>query len=242
MKNLVKSTFIVLLSVITIGTLASCNDDSSEVAPVEPQEPRMVSLGFEGFSLEPSSGPQAKAETIHNYVTTGYTVTITGGISPEYAENLDVDLEAGLSVEVVGDIQVTVSHPNFDGAILDVVAYYGAQSVAVPTASSDTHQIPTELVQGFIVVTEEAGLEGVITDVTIMGQSAVKNKAYYTAVQEEIPVVVATVGNTLYGQTMNTIGGGVQYTVTSDSEMITFILPEFGEPIDGGLTPIPPVQ
>lgn len=238
MKNLVKNTVIVFLSIITIGTITSCSDDSTEVAPVEPQEPRMVSLGFDGLFLE-SKGAHAKNsdEIAHFYEFTGYTVTITGGISPDYAINENVDLTAGLNVEVVGDIVVTVFHPDFDGQALSTVAYYGVQNDPIPTSTEDVNNIATKLVQTFVYVTEET--EGLITDVTIREIAAQKNTAYYTAVLSN-PVVIETVGNTLYGDTQGVIGQGVRYTVVANGEELIFDLPEFTAPEEGDLTPVPP--
>lgn len=238
MKNLIKNSVIVLLSIITLGSMTSCSDDSSEGAPVEPQEPRMVSLGFDGLFLE-SKGAQAKGgvDISHFYEYKGYTVNITGGISPEYATNTDVDLEAGLQVEVVGDIQVTVFHPSFDGQALSTIAYYGVENDPLDTSIEDAPNVNTKLVQTFVYVTEE--VEGLINSLTIRGIDADKNVAYYTAVIDN-PVVIQTVGDTLYGDTQGVIGGGVRYTVVTNGQDLIFDLPEFTAPIDGGLTPVPP--
>ena len=232
MRNLITRNVLVLVSVLAIGSLVSCNDDSSEVSPVEPQEPRMVDIGF-GLSLTPSGKAMAKnAEDLHTYITDGYTITITGGIDPDYANHTEVDLTQNLSIKVVGDIVVTVSHPSFDGNVLDIVAYYGANEVPVATGSSDVNSIELELVQGFVMVTADENLDQVVTGVEILGQTSDLDVVYYTAVPT-VDVLVDTTGDSLTGQHSNVLGEGVQYNVTSTEDGIVFEFPEFGDPGDG---------
>ncbi|WP_152287965.1 hypothetical protein [Flavicella marina] len=245
MKNLVKSTKTVLLAILTVGMLASCSsDDTSETAPIEPQEPKMINLGFEGYILTPESQLQRKSassadSTInHTYITKGYTVRVSGGVSPDYSLFTDVDLAdpAGIPIEVVGDITVTVSHPDFVETAVVEGAYYGATDISIPYAS-ESYLITTELVQGFVFVTEGDGAQGVITNLDIndnIGKD--KNKPYYTA-DPNIWVDITTVGNDLRGDATNNIGRGVKFTVTSSGELIQFELPEFGDPDDGNLVP-----
>lgn len=227
-----KNKLLIFLSMIFIGSMISCSDSTSEIDPVEPQEPRMVDIGF-GLSLTPQGGPMAKAaEDLHTYITDGYTISITGGIAPGYENHTDVDLTLGLSVMVVGDIQVTVTHPSFNGDILDIVAYYGADSVTVLTGNSDVNSIDLELVQGFVLVTAEGNLDEVVTGVEIIEESSELDVVYYTAVPN-IDVLVHTTGSSLEGNHPNIIGEGVQYMVTSTEDGIVFEFPEFGTPGDG---------
>lgn len=223
---------VIVLSILTISSLISCNDGTTDMDPVEPQEPRMVDIGF-GLSLTPNKGPQAKYnEDLHTYITDGYTITITGGIDPDYAYHTNVDLTANLSIKVVGDIQVTVSHPDFDGGSIVEVAYYGADAVPVNTGSSDVNSIDLELVQGFVLVTAEGNLDEVVTGVEILGEVSELDVVYYTAVST-IDVVVYTNGDTLEGSHTNQLGEGVQYMVTATEDGIEFDFPEFGTPGDG---------
>lgn len=137
-----------------------------------------------------------------------------------------------LSIKVVGDIVVTVIHPNFDGSVLDIVAYYGATEVPMATGSSDVNSIDLELVQGYVMVTAEGNLDEVVTGVEILGQASELDVVYYTAVPT-IDVLVETTGDSLAGQHSNVLGEGVQYMVISSEDGIVFEFPEFGTPGDG---------
>ena len=244
MKNLVKSTKTVLLAILTTGMLASCNDDTSETAPVEPQDPIEVTLGFEGYTLTPDPGAQRRAAKTddanipHIYQTQGYTVEITGGVSGGKVTFTAVDLAApeGLSFTALGDVSVKVFHPNFAELAVTEEAYYGVenQSIAYGTAEA---LIKTDLVQGFVIVTEGDGAENVITGIDVNTiQGKVKDVPYYSA-DANFVVNVYTTGQDLTGTAANTIGAGVRFTVDSNGQLIKFELPEFGDPEDGDLTP-----
>ena len=246
MKNLVKSLKVFLLSIVTIGMLASCSDDTSETTPIEPQEPKMINLGFDGYTLTPE--PEAKRKigglmedewgVSHTYMTTGYTVKITGGVSPDYSSFTGVDLADpdGIPIEVVGDVTVTVSHPLLVGVEVTEAAYYGADNIDVPY-DSESYVISTELVQGFVIVTEGEDVGDVINGVVVNDiEGKTKDIPYYTA-DESVWVDVETRGYDLSGTATNMIGKGVRFTVNSSGELIMFELPEFGAPEDGILLP-----
>ena len=244
MKNLIKSTKTVLLAILTIGMLASCNDDTSETAPVEPQDPIEVQLGFEGYTLTPGPEGQRKVGKMddsnipHIYQTQGYTVEITGGVSNGSVVFTGVDLAApdGLSFTAVGDVIVKVFHPSFTELAVSEEAYYGTENKTI-TYGTSTAIIKTDLVQGFVIVTEGTGAENVITGLdvnTITGKS--KEIPYYSA-DANFVVNVYTTGQDLTGTAANTIGAGVRFTVDSNGQLIEFELPEFGDPEDGDLIP-----
>ncbi len=235
MKHLFKYTLVALLAVVSLGSLTSCNDDSTEVE--EPQEPRMVSIGF-GLELTPQSGVQAKnAEDLHTYETTGYTVYVSGGIVGGPTEFTEVDLTQTLTIEVVGDVVVTVTHPSFVPNDLVEIAYYGISNIDVPTGGSESSQIPLELVQGFVMVTVQAGLpSNVVTAIQILSQTSTLNTVYYTAAPL-VDVVVTTTGGVLTGDHPTVLGQGVQYQVTSFEDGLGFTFPVFGTPGDGEWNP-----
>lgn len=251
MKNIVKSVKVVLLSIVTVGVLASCNDDTSETSPVEPQDPIEVRIGFEGYTLTPEPEGQRKVATMsteeipHIYQTQGYTVEISGGVSngKEIFTGIDLDDPEGLSFTSVGDVSVKVFHPDFVGNENGVtkLAYYGTESQEITYGTTET-LIQTELVQGFVIVTEGEGADNVITGLeinTIEGKS--KDIPYYSA-DPNFVVFITTTGQDLTGTASNVIGAGVRFTVTSTGELIKFVLPEFGDPKDGDLNPASSVK
>ena len=244
MKKFVKSTKAVLLAILTIGVLASCNDDTSETAPMEPQDPIEVNLGFEGYTLTPEPEGQRKvakmndSEIPHIYQTQGYTVEITGGVSNGSIVFTDIDLAAaeGISFTAVGDVDVKVFHPDFVELAVTEQAYYGVENQSIPYGTAEA-LIKTKLVQGFVIVTEGDGAENVITGLDVNTiQNKVKDVPYYSA-SANFVVNVYTTGQDLTGTAANTIGAGVRFTVDSNGQLIKFELPEFGDPEDGDLTP-----
>ncbi|MDG1803719.1 hypothetical protein [Flavicella sp.] len=249
MKNLVMSTKTVLLAILTIGMLVSCNDDTSETAPVEPQDPIEVQLGFEGYTLTPEGEGQRKVGKMedsnipHVYQTQGYTVEITGGVSNGKVIFSGIDLAApeGLSFTAVGDVSVKVFHPDFIEVAVTEEAYYGTENQSITYGTAEA-LITTDLVQGFVIVTEGEGAENVITGLdvnTVTGKS--KDVPYYSA-DANFVVNVYTTGQDLTGTATNDIGAGVRFTVDSNGQLIKFVLPEFGDPEDGNLNPITPVN
>jgi len=230
MKKIIRKSAMLVLSVIAISSFVACDDDSSEDIG-EPQEPKMINIGF-GISLTPQNGASANEIELHTFIKDGYTVVISGGISPNDEVHTNVNLEETLMVEVVGDIVVTVSHPDFNDNTIDTVAYFGIKDFTVDTSGENVNIIDLELVQGYVLVTAENGLSNVVTSVLILGQPVVLDVVYYTNAPL-VDVIVETTGNTLTAQHTNVLGEGVQYMISSSSEGIEFTFPEFGTPGDG---------
>lgn len=231
----IKYRILTVMSVIVLGLLSSCSDSTvEEGSPTEPQEPRMISLGFDGLILTPNEeGVSAKSDPLHTYVTDGYNIQITGGISPEDSHLTNIDLTEGLTLEVTGDIVMTVSHPRFYSNNVLQEAFYGIQSYTVPTGSSDHNIVPLNLVQGFVMVTSDEMAEPLITSIKILGQPAELDVVYYLDTPV-VDVLVETDGyGTLRGEHNTELGEGVQYNVTIAGDGIEFTFPEFGDPGDG---------
>lgn len=231
----IKNILFTIVSVLFLGVLSSCtNNTVEEEVPIEPLEPRMIHLGFDGLILIPSEeGVSAKSDPLHTYITDGYNVQITGGVAPEDSYLTNVDLTEGLSFEVTGDIVMTVSHPNFYSNNVLQEAFYGIQSYTVPTGSSDHNIVPLNLVQGFVMVTSDELAEPLITSIRILGQPAELDVVYYIDAPV-VDVLVETDGyGTLRGEHNTELGEGVQYNVTISDDGIEFTFPEFGDPGDG---------
>lgn len=237
MNTIFKNTVRGLLSVLVFGVLFSCSDSTSDSTPVEPQEPREIQLGFDGLVLVPEEGGMMSKVGVksidHNYITDGYIIEITGAVAPGDAYHTDMDLTQGLTVEVSGDIQITVKHPNFYSNNVLTEAFYGIEDYPVPTGSSDVNIVPLELVQGFVMVTSDELIEPVITEVRILGLEKELNTIYYTDAAN-VDVIVRTDGyGNLQGNHATELGEGVQYNVTYLGDGIEFTFPEFGDPGDG---------
>lgn len=234
----IKYIVLTILSISVLGVLSSCNNPIEEDMPVEPLEPRVISLGFEGLILTPNpDGFSAKSDPLHTYITDGYTIRITGAIDPSDAYLTDIDLNEGVSVVVTGDIVMTVSHPNFSENSLQTEAFYGVQDYPVATGSNDVNVVSLELVQGFVMVTSDENAESFIKEVRIAGHQKELDVVYYTNLQQ-VEVRVATYDHgELRGSHTTVIGEGVQYNVSISGDGIAFEFPEFGTPGDGEWVP-----
>lgn len=226
MKNLMKKATAICIALVTVTSFMACNDDSDDDVTIQPTE---ISIGF-GFELAPQ-GVSAKTIT-HNYQYTGYDVTITGGVADGLLELTDVDLTVPIQVEVLGEIKVTVEHPDFKGSELSTTAYYGVDEHKI--YPSDINVINLKLVQGFVLVSVDSEIAHVIDKMFINEYDKTDSFdiIFYTSTYI-ISVDVKIQGGMLSGKHPNVLGKGKHYKVTTVGGEIGFTFPVFDDPGDG---------
>jgi len=212
MKKTIKKYTTLVLSIIVLSSFSACEDDLMfEELPEDPEAPRMVSLGF-SLSLELHNKLQSLKAELHTYVKDGYTVVIADDNIPD-KQYVDVNLEEILIVEVTGDILVTIFHPSFKNNTLEAVAYFGIEELTVHIVEETVNAIDLKLVQGFVLVKVENGLNKRVKSVKILGQSAELDVVYYT----NAPIIFVNVKTknkgSFRGLSENVLGEGVQYNV-----------------------------
>ncbi|WP_152287961.1 hypothetical protein [Flavicella marina] len=200
-----------VFSIFAIG-LISCNDTNiEEEMPQEIVDPYEVSIGF-SLALQPGRDMDIE----HNYEKTGYKVTIKGGLVDGDMELTDVDLNQPILLEVTGEIEVTVKHPDFKKKKLGTVAYYGLDKYDVATSpGAGVISVPLELIQGYVAVEANDFMELFIEKVKIGKDEVELNTIYYTdETKKDIKVEVDVFDNEIKGEHQNVIGEGVVYEVT----------------------------
>jgi len=225
MKNIFK--ILVLATVVLVSSCSS--DDDSNV-----NDPGLVS---HEVSIDMSLGMTSRSSFEHNYVYDNYNISITG---PNLV-NGDVNLtnqnlqDYSISLQVTGDVQITVSHPDFVASDLMETAYYGIENLTLPTATEEQVTAELILVQGFTVITAINGAENLVTGITINDTTVGLDIPYYTAASSVEVLVENTLGNTLEGSHEVVYGEGSVYTVNAVNGTINLELPEFEDPNDGDL-------
>lgn len=228
MRNILKS-----LVVLTI-VLTSCKKNQELDHSTDPH---FVNIGLQ---LEMTSNK--KSETInsvgHNYITEGYKVGITGLLTGGDILIEDVDLNNwNYSVEVTGDIRITIWHPDFDGTIVSTDAYYGAEDQKLLTSNNSSVTAKVTLQQGYTIVEAIDGAENLIEAISINGLEAELDTYYYTAM--DVDIIVNTSRGELTGNHETKLGKGYKYVIKPVGSNIELDeLPLFGgTPGDGNLNP-----
>ena len=136
----------------------------------------------------------------------------------------------------MGNIAVTVVHPDFVETKVDTKAFFGVTTDEFYAA--ETNVIDLELVQGFVMVTTAQFIKPLIGTVTINSDEVNLDTVYYTAASTvEVSVEARFGGITLTGSHDTVIGEGKQYNVISNGGQLEFTFPEFGDPGNGDLDP-----
>ena len=219
MKNF---KFIALVLSLGLSMVAcqkdSCNDDEQQPNPTQKM---MVS-----FSI-PDEGSE------FNYIYDGYTVIAEGAQSQDTLTNVDLT-KGPFEVDVVGDVELTVFHPDFDADKVDTKAFFGTSNQILPAAENEEVNIVLDLVQGYVLVNSEDGSENLVKEVEINGTPSELNTIYYTATPR-VEVEVNTTRGLIEGENELVIGQGLVYTVHPMSTSFSIVFQSFGDPIEGEL-------
>lgn len=234
MYNYINRVFIYGLVYLLISCADSVSLDESEYNGIGDISYE-VNLGFSPNLEIKSNASTREVSVTHNYVYTGYDVTIVGKVVGGDLNLTDVDLRETISVEIFGDIIVSVNHPNFvvdavvDMAYLDLQDYqfrYPSDGDGGPRAKpggsgdpydpvDDNYVLPLELVQGYVKIQAEGAILNFINKITIDGELSDVNTVYYTGKEDDnmITEVSFPFGIVLKGIYPNRIGNGVVYQV-----------------------------
>lgn len=209
MKLIVRVCKVMLISIIIVGAMISCNDDTNHDSQEMFHEPRELDLIFElNNEVDPDSNKT------HTYVTEGYTVSITGGIEPQYKIHKNVNLSKPISIVTTGEIKITVSHPDFVTEDLSELAYLGVNSIPLEVeGTNDMVFIHLDMVQAFVLVSAEENLNELITSVEVLGKIIDLDSIYYTG-SEMLEVKIVNIDNTMVNEYANILGSGVEYNLS----------------------------
>lgn len=227
MKNIFK---VLVLAVVVLVSSCSSDDDSNV------NDPGLVS---HEVTIDMSLGLTSRAayEPDHNYVYDGYDISFTG----TNLVNGDVNLtnqnlqDYSISLQVTGDIKITVSHPDFVGneTTIMTTAYYGIEDLNLPTADNTNVTADLILVQGFTVITAINGAESLVDSQFINDIPVTRDVTYYTAATDVVVRVETKTAQTIAGHHETVLGEGAVYVIDAPNGIITLELPEFADPIDG---------
>ena len=199
--------------------MVGCQDSETQ-EPQEPVDDRYVQLSFELDYLETNDGLSAKS--IHNYITRGYTMTVVENQSLEVFVFDNVNLEDTFSFETNEDITISISHRGFEIDQMMTEAYYGVDEVYLNTSTVDEHSIDVALIQGYVYVNSEEGLESSCL-VEINEKTAEFKTAYYLT-SSDVLVTVTSGQMQIDRSSANSIGSGVTYYVHQDEDGNLFFM------------------
>lgn len=195
--------------------LASCNKEDGLNESNENREETEVNLIFDftNFNQEELTDENFSED----FITDGYQIQIKGNVHPKYTSFSNVNLKEKLPVIVMGDIEVTVSHPDFDSDALSTKAYFGTEYDKYNTNETTNIRIELEVVQGAVLITAPESLDNVLTEVEIMGKSSLLDVMYYTA-SEMVTISIASTQGDLSDEYANMLGESKIYELNSIEE------------------------
>ena len=193
--------------------MVGCQDSETQ-EPQEPVDDRYVKLSFELDYLEINES--LSANNNHNYITRGYTMTVVENQSLEVFIFDNVNLEDTFSFETNEDVTISISHPGFEIDQMMTEAYYGVDEVYLNTSTVDEHSIDVALLQGYVYVNSEEGLE--TSCLVEINQKTAEFKTTYYLTSPEVIVTVISGQMQIDRSSANSIGSGVIYNVHVDED------------------------
>ncbi len=193
--------------------MVGCQDSETQ-EPQEPVDDRYVQLSFELDYLETNDGLSAKS--IHSYITKGYTITILNNQTSEELVYDNVNLLGTFTFETNEDVTISISHPDFEIDQMMTEAYYGVDEVYLNTSTVDEHSIDVALIQGYVYVNSEDGLES--SCLVEINEKTAEFKTTYYLTSPEVIVAVTSGQMQIDRSSVNIIGSGVTYYVHQDED------------------------
>ncbi|TRX66148.1 hypothetical protein [Carboxylicivirga sp. M1479] len=237
---------------LAVLVFASCNkDDGGISAPggQGPHEGNPVTIDlsytdFVGGTLK-SMEDYNPAEVVHNYISTGYTVTIielynseTGKFENKTFEDVDL-ANPVISFEAIGWFGIKVSHSNYSA--LGIAAYYSVDDPRIDVQNSGDVIVPLDLTQVSVHLANGTGqtFDSQIESASISG-IMVSDFNLPVYVPADVDYVVDVTFQHDGGQdqlTHSGLAGQAFYHTIMNQEIgtgIIFDLPVFDTPTDGG--------
>jgi hypothetical protein len=212
----------VLLSCLIIISLSlvSCSTEQTEDVVIDQKDQKVVGLRFViNQSVDKDATIRLDDES-EIFITEGYSIHITGNIHQKHANHSNVDLKEDLSILITGDVEVSISHPDFMADSLSTKAYLGVVESVAYEEDVDMSNIEMSLVQGGVFIMAPETLDSVITDVKILGKSSKLGMMYYTAA-EMVDVNINTIEGNFVSEHANMLGGEKHYLLNSIEDGLT---------------------
>lgn len=201
-------------------SLVSCSTEQTEDVTLEQKDQKVVGLRFVINQSIDKDAVTSLYDASEIFITEGYSIHITGNRNQKSANYSNVDLKEDLSITITGDVEISISHPDFIADALSTKAYLGIDKSLVYEEDTDRQNIELSIVQGGVLISAPETLDNMITDVQILGKSSKFDVMYYTAA-EMVDVNIYTIEGSLSAEQANVLGGRMYYSLNSIEEGLT---------------------